>query len=89
MYLYIYTVNPEKVVQTKYTIIHIYRSRGYCNICVNTKILSCVLIARSISVEIKTCCSIYCTQCRDHVRRMICVAEWFIKDYFIKGGVKK
>ena len=39
----------------KYTIIHIYRSRGYCNICVNTKILSCVLIARSISVEIKTC----------------------------------
>ena len=39
----------------KYTIIHIYRSRGYCNICVNTKILSGVLIARSSSVEIKTC----------------------------------
>ena len=39
----------------KYAIIHIHRSRGYCNICVNTKILSCVLIARSISVEIKTC----------------------------------
>ena len=55
IYIYIYTVNPEKVVQTKYTIIHIYRSRGYCNIFVNTKILSCVLIARSISVEIKTC----------------------------------
>ena len=49
-------VNPEKVVQAKYTIIYIYRSRGYCNIYVNMKmILSRVLIARSISVEITTC----------------------------------
>ena len=44
----IYTVNPKKVVQAKHAIIYKYRSRGYCNICVNTNmILPCVLIAHS------------------------------------------
>ena len=69
--------------------IYIYQSRGYCNICVNTKvILSFMLIACSISEKLKPVCSIYCTQCRDHIWRMICVGEWFIKDYFIKGGIR-
>ena len=60
----------------------------YIYVCIY--ILSCMLIARSISVEIKTCLQyILYTQCRDHIPRMICVGEWFIKDYFIKGGIKK
>ena len=89
MYIYILHVNPEKVVQAKCTIIHIYRSRGYCNICVNTKILSCVLIARSISVEIKTCLQyILYTMPRPYSAHYL---HWrmVIKDYFIKGGIKK
>ena len=53
--VYKYTQMGEKY---KFSIL-ICCSRGdydtIINICVNTKILSCVLIARSISVEIKTC----------------------------------
>ena len=55
MYIYIYCQSRKGCPGEIYYNIFIYRSRGYCNICGNTKILSCVFIARSISVEIKTC----------------------------------
>ena len=58
-------------------------------VCVNTKILSCVLIARSISVEIKTCLQyILYTMPRPYPAHDL---RWrmVFKDYFIKGGIKK